>query len=472
MNGQSLVAAASSNEASGDSCARSDIRRAIDRAYRELVEGSSADDLMRDLCRGLAEALTVPMVALVQRQEGGILRLQAASGENLLWAEFARLPERCDGTITGDGPSARALRDAEPHSVPISDEGFMPWREAARREGITHACACPLETADHSWVLLLLSSTSEQDAIQALMSEASHAAVGLARLIQACERIAMDRTLSAAMHHSGNAAFIADARGDIVWCNTAFCRLTGYTRQEIVGRNPRFLSSGQHGTRHYRELWNTIQTGKVWHGETVDRDQAGEAFTAIQTISPFGEDGRVTHYLAIYEDISHQKADQLLRDIFSVRDPLTGLMHQAALENRLSSHLGDKKTTRIAIVCVAGIASIKALGEEASEGLLSEMQLRISRIAGADRAARIALGEYLIWLPDELEEAQRMKHFLGEELMESYPIIGEVPGIDLQIGCASAPEDGNSLVALKKHADRAVGIEPLEPARRRDADGT
>ena len=101
--------------------------------------------------------------------------------------------------------------------------------------------------------------------------------------------------------------------GEIVWCNAAFGRLTGYPPAEVLGRNPRFLSSGRHGVRHYRDLWNTIRSGRVWRGETVDRDRSGTAFTALQTITPFGGDGKVTHYLAMYDDISRQTREDVRR---------------------------------------------------------------------------------------------------------------------------------------------------------------
>ena len=452
------------------SVVRAGVQHAIDRAYRELVEEVPRQDLLRTLCQGLADALELPLVVLLRRHEGGTLEVEAASRENLLWAEFMRLPERWDGTIAGNGPAARALRGREPVSIAANDEGFMPWREAARRDGIARLSAWPLATADADWVLLCASDRTQTDAAS---GEMAPAAAGFAHLIEAMQRQARERLLAAAVRRAGNAAFIADTDGSIVWCNAAFCSLTGYPTEEVIGRNPRFLGSGRHGQRYYRELWNSIRTGQIWRGETVDRDREGAAFTAIQTISPFGVGDRVTHYLAVYDDISRQKSEQARRELRTGQDPLTGLMHRAALEYVLSEQLAQNKPLRIALVGARRMASITALGEEAMDAFFAEMQSRVRAIAGAEHAARIAGGEFLVQLPDDADQAERVTAALRSELVEPYPMIGEVTAADLRVGCAQAPRDGVTLDALLRRADRALGSEPLTPARRRiepDAD--
>ena len=442
------------------------IDQCINRAYREIVEAVSTQDILRRVCTGVAEALRMTMATLVRLEQDGTIKVQASSRENLLWAEFSRIPERNDNSIAGDGPSARAIRASEPVTMLISESGFEPWRKSADSEGIMQVCAHPLNTMKETWVLLLFASSKDDSVRNLMLAEGEHAAASIARLIASDERHAMDQVLSAAMKYSGNPAFIADVRGDIVWCNASFCRLTGYAADEIIGQNPRFLSSGRHAIRHYRDLWNTIRTGKVWRGETVDLNRSGSEFTALETITPFGTDGRVTHYLAMYEDVSTEKANQHQRDAYLDQDPLTGLAPQASLERRIGEQISENGRARIAIVCVTAISAIKKLGEDAVETLLNEMQERIGRILGADRAALTAPGEYLLWLPDDLNEAGEMTRSISEELNEAYPLIGEIPGLDLRVGRANAPEDGTSLTALKHRADRALGIEPLEPARR------
>lgn len=452
-----------------DSERRERVHHAVDRAYHELVEEVPQQDLLQHLCRALAEAMDLTLVVLVRGRESGMLELEASSRETQLWAELTRLPERWDGTVAGHGPAARALHTQVPVCMDARDEGFLPWREAARRDGITQACALPLDAAQGDWVLLLFAGPAQGRAgIVALANVdlTAAAATGCSRLIDASLRLQRQRLLAAAMQSAGNAAFISDTEGAIQWSNAAFSRLTGYAAEEVQGRNPRFLSSGRHGVRYYRDLWNTIRTGKVWRGETVDRDRAGNAFTTIQTITPFGLEGRVTHYAAIYDDISGQKEEQARRELRARQDPLTGLMHRAALEAEIRGALQEPRPVRIALLSLRNLATLKALGAERLNAVLADCELRIAAVVGPAQAARVAVGEYLIRLPEDRRESAALTAALSGELVEVCATVtaGERP--EPRLACAESPQDGATLEALVQHADRAIGAEPLQPARR------
>lgn len=452
---------------------RDRVHQAVDRAYHELVEEVPQPDLLQHLCRRLAEAIELPLVVLVRRHESGMLELEAASRETQLWAELTRLPERWDGTIAGHGPAARALHTQAPVRMDVRDEGFVPWREAARRDGITVACALPLDTSEGAWVLLLFGSAihARESASLGHGEVTAAAATGCSRLIEASVRLQRQRLLAAALQNAGNAAFIANTEGAIVWSNASFSRLTGYASEEIRGRNPRFLSSGRHGVRYYRDLWNTIRTGRVWRGETVDRDRSGSSFTTIQTITPFGVEGRVTHYAAIYDDISRQKEEQARRELRTGLDPLTGLMHRAALEAAICEELAQSRPVRIAMLSLRKLPMLEHQGAEVVDAVMGECEARIRTVIGADRVARIAVGEYLLHLPDDGKESDELTAALKRELAEPYPLVGKVEGLEPLLGCAESPRDGSTLQSLVHHADRAIGAEPLMPARREFAGG-
>lgn len=451
-------------ERAAASAVRLSVHHAIDRAYREIVQGRAREDLLRTLCHGLAEALAVPFFALVRQHEGGTLELEACSRESALWAELMRLPERWDGTIAGNGPASRALHAHQPVVLAVSDEGFMPWREAARRDGIREICAWPLDDSKPARVLLLACDATRDAA--SLSTELGVVATGCAHVLADFERNQHQALLAAALRHAGNAAFVADTDGQIVWCNAALSALTGYPVEDVIGRNPRFLSSGRHGIRHYRELWNTIRSGRIWRGETVDRDRNGAAFTALQTISPFGADGRVTHYLALYDDITRQKDEETRRALHAAHDPLTGLMHRAALEHAFSQRLAQHRVVRLARLAARNLAQLEALGAAALDTVLLELQARVRTVIGADRVAKLSAGEYLLELPEDEAQARQVTETLLAELREPYPLVGALPGVDLRVGAALSSRDGQDLDALLRAADRALGAEPLRAAHR------
>ena len=120
------------------------------------------------------------------------------------------------------------------------------------------------------------------------------------------------RLQGAALEAAGNGILFTDSRGTITWVNGAFTRLTGYEAEEVIGKTPRILKSGYHDDAFYEELWATITSGKVWHGEIVNRRKDGSFFTEEQTITPVHDpaDPEPVHYIAIKQDVTKRKEAQ------------------------------------------------------------------------------------------------------------------------------------------------------------------
>ncbi len=105
-----------------------------------------------------------------------------------------------------------------------------------------------------------------------------------------------------------NAIVITDLGGKIEWANPAFSKLTGYSAEEVIGKYPSLLKSGQQSPAFYSNLWATIITGNVWHGEIVNRRKDGQLYTEEMTITPVrGSDGQVAHFVAIKLDVTEKR---------------------------------------------------------------------------------------------------------------------------------------------------------------------
>ncbi len=116
------------------------------------------------------------------------------------------------------------------------------------------------------------------------------------------------RLQTAALKATANAVVITDANGNIQWVNPAFTHLTGYTAEEVIGQNPRILKSGRHDEAFYKNLWETILAGRVWHGEIVNRRKDGTIYTEEMTITPVkGPEGDILHFIAIKQDVTSRK---------------------------------------------------------------------------------------------------------------------------------------------------------------------
>jgi nitrogen fixation negative regulator NifL len=121
--------------------------------------------------------------------------------------------------------------------------------------------------------------------------------------------------LTTALETAANGIILVNEDGTILWSNPAFSQMTGYLREEIVGKNPRLLKSGKQDQEFYRNLWDTIFTGKVWHGEIINRRKDGSLYHEDQTITPvFDQNGEITNFISIRQDITeHKKAEAALR---------------------------------------------------------------------------------------------------------------------------------------------------------------
>ncbi|MFZ2640950.1 MAG: ATP-binding protein [Verrucomicrobiia bacterium] len=116
------------------------------------------------------------------------------------------------------------------------------------------------------------------------------------------------RLQAAALNAAATSILITDRQGTIQWCNPAFTELTGYTVAEAIGQNPRFLKSGKHDAVFYQHLWRRILSGRIWHGEIINKRRDGSLYTQEITITPVRDaHGQIAHFIAIEQDITLRK---------------------------------------------------------------------------------------------------------------------------------------------------------------------
>lgn len=125
------------------------------------------------------------------------------------------------------------------------------------------------------------------------------------------------RKFSLLIEQSPNPVVITDLDANIEYVNDAFVTHTGYSREEVLGRNPRILKSGKTPEATYRSMWTTLTAGEPWRGELVNLTRSGEMQIEMATILPLRQDNRTTHYVAIKEDITARvRQDELLNKLF------------------------------------------------------------------------------------------------------------------------------------------------------------
>jgi two-component system cell cycle sensor histidine kinase/response regulator CckA len=119
------------------------------------------------------------------------------------------------------------------------------------------------------------------------------------------------RRLATAIEQAAEVVIVTDRRGGIEYVNPAFERITGYSREEAIGKNPRILKSGKHDARFYRKLWDTIASGDVWSGRLTNRRKDGTLYEEEATISPVRDaSGAIVNFVAVKRDITREAALQ------------------------------------------------------------------------------------------------------------------------------------------------------------------
>ena len=143
------------------------------------------------------------------------------------------------------------------------------------------------------------------------LANSNNSLLGLRRLPRAAKV-----GLEAAIEQAAESIVIAGLDANIQYVNPAFTRMTGYSREEVIGQNPRILKSGVHGPSFYKNLWDTICAGKVWHGELINRRKNGTLYNEEMTIAPVRDrSGKIVSYIALKQEITQRRlAEQRLRE--------------------------------------------------------------------------------------------------------------------------------------------------------------
>jgi len=144
-----------------------------------------------------------------------------------------------------------------------------------------------------------------QESLAGVSPSRSHAGGVEAR--QGAWQQSVDSLLRVAIEQTTEGVIITDVQGVITYVNPAFESMSGYRKSEVVGQTPRVLQSGEHEAAFYRQLWETISTGKVWRGRFVNRSRDGARYVVDATITPVRDaDGHITHYVSLQRDVTRE----------------------------------------------------------------------------------------------------------------------------------------------------------------------
>ena len=272
------------------------------------------------------------------------------------------------------------------------------------------------------------------------------------------------RRLSSAVSQSPSAIVITDIKGRIEYVNQAFSKITGYTEQEVLGKNPRLLQSGRTPASTYHDLWTHLVHGQAWQGDFINKRKDGSEYYEAAQVFPIRDArGEVVGYMSHKEDVTARRAAAERIQELSYFDQLTGLPNRAHFEERFQEVLGAAtKSGASAALLWLDLDNFKAvndsLGHDVGDLLLREMANRLRTHLGEnDIASRQSGDDFTILLPDAgQDEAAALSRRLLEALQVPISLGEGELIISGSIGIAMFPGDGANVAALGACAEAAM----------------
>ncbi len=265
--------------------------------------------------------------------------------------------------------------------------------------------------------------------------------------------------------HAREGITITDPKGSIIAVNDAFTRITGYSREEALGQNPRILQSGRQGPDYYATMWREITTRGSWNGEIWNRRKNGDVFPEILSITAVGDaDGVVQHYVAMFTDISEAKQHEQHLEYLAHYDVLTGLPNRVLCADRLRQSMTQCErrgcSLAVAFLDLDGFKAINdRFGHNVGDDLLLALAQRMKSVMrDGDTLARLGGDEFVAILVD-LASAQDCEPVLDRLLLacaESMQLGDALLQVSASMGVTVYPHDSADADLLLRHADQAM----------------
>ncbi|KAA3654326.1 MAG: diguanylate cyclase [Proteobacteria bacterium] len=274
------------------------------------------------------------------------------------------------------------------------------------------------------------------------------------------------RLAASVFTHAREAIMITALDGKIVEVNDAFCRITGFDRDDVLGRTPAVLSSGRHDASFYAAMWRALRESGHWQGEVWNRRKDGALFAEMLTISAVGDEhGRAPYYVALFSDITAQKLHESELERYAHYDGLTGLPNRLLMMDRLRQAMAvaERRGSRLAVAYL-DLDGFKAVndthGHAAGDEVLSTLAERFRQaVREGDTIARLGGDEFVAVLVDP--GSSEMVQSVLQRLLDAAarPVVwnGHPLEVSASIGVAYYPQGGEpDAEALVQQADDAM----------------
>ncbi len=268
-----------------------------------------------------------------------------------------------------------------------------------------------------------------------------------------------------AVHNTSEAVIITDSDARILEVNPAYCQITGFSRQDVLGKNPNITRSDRHEPEFYQDMWANLNQNGEWSGEIWDRRKNGEVFPKWLSINAVNDGlSDYTYYVGVFMDISSLKQAEQQLERLAYYDPLTNLPNRVLFNDRLEQEIrtcsADHSRFGVLYIDLDRFKYVHdTLGHSVGDELLVEVGRRIkSCIREPDTVARISGDEFTV-IVRSVHEAHDMEVVASkiiEQIERPVQIAEREIFVGASIGISLYPEHATGSELLKKYADMAM----------------
>ncbi len=273
------------------------------------------------------------------------------------------------------------------------------------------------------------------------------------------------RQTASVFEHVNEGIMITDKDATILNVNKAFCLITGYNRNEVLGKNPKLLNSGIQDNEFYKQMWQELKAHGYWKGEIWNRKKSGEFVAELLTISAvYSPERELEHYIGIFFDITKNKAYETKLKHLAHHDSLTNLPNRILLSDRLEHAIAStKRHETMLVVAYLDLDDFKPVndnyGHEAGDQVLVTVAGRLTRcVRETDTVARLGGDEFVILLDSvtTFEECENTIQRILDAISRPIEINTHTVSLSVSIGISIFPLDDSDPDTLLRHADMAM----------------
>jgi len=430
-------------------------------SMKQVLNGETIQLISKNICEYVITNYDASSVWVASKEYDGTIKFLASSGDinrsfvegNIFWNDMG----------DAQAPYVNAARSGNKSFLDENSSAMDRISSKISNSKIVHMISFPIESQGDVVGVLQIHADKETFSPQ-IVNRVEDFIARLSVIFKLVRDQHNLHLLNAAITHSSNAIFVTDAKGVLQWANASFEKLSGYSLKEAVGKTPSMLKSGLHSDEFYDAMYNSINSGKIWKDEVINRHKDGALYTVEQTITPIlDKAGKISHFVTIHDDLTASKHAERRIQSLANYDQLTGLLNRSSFLNHLSTAISSasrKDTLAVFLIDLMNFNRINdTLGHKAGDKILFEVSNRIkysvpenaiiSRMDGDKFAVALPkartnnkTAEYAANLIDNITDVI----FVGEHEIN----VGVYEGVSVY------PQDGDTAEKLINAADMAL----------------